>query len=256
MELFDTHCHLDFSQFDDDRDDVLKRMREHGITRAVTVAVDLDHIPALQALATENAGIWYSVGIHPNHSVVKEPSVDELCELATGKKCVAIGETGLDFFRHHVDPEQQILRFRTHIRAAKTLNKPVIIHMREADQATLDVMREEKIEACGGIMHCFSSTLDVANKAMDMGMSISFSGNVTFKKNDELREVAQKIPVQSMLIETDSPYLTPAPYRGKRNEPTYVLHIAECIAKARDLSVETLADQTTENGCRRFSLPA
>lgn len=252
IRLVDTHCHVDFSHFDEDREETLARFRRAGGQWLVAVAVDLDNLPRLFALADVHDDIYCSVGIHPNHEVDAEPTVEQLCELAGHANCVAIGETGMDFFRHRVAPEVQEARFRTHIRAAKQLNKPVIVHMREADNDTLRVLKEEGTD--NGIMHCFSSGWDTAHAALDLGMSISFSGNVTFKKNDELREVAKKVPDDRLLIETDAPYLAPMPYRGKRNEPAYVKHVAECIAEVRGVSIEALAEITTANASKRLCI--
>jgi TatD DNase family protein len=167
---------------------------------------------------------------------------------------VAIGETGMDFFREHVSPNIQDARFRTHIRAAKTVNKPVIVHDREADIASMRILADEGVTECGGIMHCFSSDWETASQAIDLGMSISFSGNVTFKRNDALRAVAAQVPDELLMVETDSPYLAPVPHRGKRNEPAYVRHVAECIAEVRGVSLATLAQLTTENTRRRFNI--
>jgi len=160
----------------------------------------------------------------------------------------------MDFFRHHVDPVMQEARFRTHIRAAKHVNKPVIVHMREADADTLRVLKEEGVD--NGIMHCFSSTWGIAQQALELGMSISFSGNVTFKRNETLREVASKVPEEALLIETDAPYLAPVPNRGKRNEPAFVRHVAECIADVRGTTAEYIAELACENACRRFGVSA
>jgi TatD DNase family protein len=254
MQLFDTHCHIDFEHFAGDRDDVFARMQEAGVTRIVAVSVELEQTPRLIRLVESRDGAWFSVGVHPNHEVDSEPTVEQLCELAQHEKCVAIGESGMDFFRHHVDPAIQEQRFRTHIRAAHLLNKPVIVHMRDADDATLRILKEENVAGCGGIMHCFSSNWQAASQALDMGMSISFSGNVTFKRNDALREVASKVPEESILIETDSPYLAPVPMRGKRNEPTFVKHVAQCIADVREVPIGQLAKITMANALRRFYL--
>jgi len=254
MELFDTHCHIDFPHFDEDRDDVFARMESEGVSRIVAVAVETEQTPRLIKLVESKDNVWFSVGVHPNHKVENEPTVEELCELSKHKKCVAIGETGMDFFRDALDADVQEQRFRTHIKAAHIVHKPVIVHMRDADEATLRILKDEDVAGCGGIMHCFSSGWDAASQALDMGMSISFSGNVTFKKNDELREVAAKVPLESLLIETDSPYLAPVPKRGKRNEPTYVKHVAECIAKVRGISLEALVEATTANALKRFKL--
>jgi len=254
MELFDTHCHIDFEHFDDDRDDVFARMAEAGVSRIVAVAVELEQTARLLDLVEHRDGVWFSVGVHPNHEVAQEPTVEQLCALAQHQKCVAIGESGMDFFRHHVSPEIQETRFRTHIQAAHLVNKPVIVHMRDADAATLRILQEENIQDCGGIMHCFSSNWAAAKQALDMGMSISFSGNVTFKKNEALREIAAKVPEDMLLIETDSPYLAPVPKRGKRNEPTFVQHVAACIAQVRGVPVAHIAKISTANGLKRFQL--
>lgn len=254
FELFDTHCHLDFPHYTEDRKAVLARMQEAGVTRVVAVGVELDELPRLRALAEAHAHVWFSVGVHPNHEVEAEPTVEQLCALADHAKCVAIGETGMDFFRNHVDAAVQETRFRTHIRAAKEMRLPVIVHMREADEATLRILHEEGIEACGGIMHCFSSDQAAASRALDMGMAISFSGNVTFKNNGALREVAANVPADALLVETDSPYLAPVPHRGKRNEPTFVRHVAECLAEVRGVTLAELANQTTANAMRCFRL--
>ena len=254
MRLFDSHCHIDFPQFDEDRAAMIGRMQETGLVGCVAVSVELEALPRLFRLAESEVNVWASVGIHPNHETRQEPTVDQLCELAQHSRCVAIGETGMDFFRHHVSPEVQEARFRTHIRAARELAKPVIVHMREADADTLRVLKEEAIEACGGIMHCFSSDLDAARRALDMGMDISFSGNVTFPKNEALRQVAAAVPDERLLIETDSPYLAPVPQRGKRNEPAYVVHVAECLAALRGMPLDTLCELTTVNAARRFGI--
>ncbi|PIW47877.1 MAG: DNAase [Zetaproteobacteria bacterium CG12_big_fil_rev_8_21_14_0_65_54_13] len=254
IALFDSHCHVDFHHFDDDRDAVFERMQQQGVTRLLAVSVELEQTPRLQALVAARDNVWFSVGVHPNHEVDSEPSEEELIRLAAHPRCVAIGETGMDLFRHHVDPALQQSRFRTHIRAAHRLNKPVIVHMRDADEVTLRVLAEENIAGCGGIMHCFSSSWPAAKQALDMGMSISFSGNVTFKRNDALRDVARQVPDELLLIETDSPYLAPMPMRGKRNEPGFVRHVAECLAEVRGVSLERLAEQTTANAMRRFGI--
>jgi len=254
IRLFDSHCHVNFGHFSEDRDAMFVRMAEQGVEGCVVVAVELDHVPELRALAEARDNVWFSVGVHPNHEVVTEPGVDELCALADHPRCVAIGETGIDFFREHVSPDIQETRFRTHIRAAKAIDKPVIVHDREADAACMRVLKDEGVGDCGGIMHCFSSDWDTASQAIDLGMSISFSGNVTFKRNDDLRAVAARVPDDLLMVETDSPYLAPMPHRGKRNEPAYVRHVAECIADVRGVSLARLAQLTTENTRRRFRI--
>ncbi|MDX8402782.1 MAG: TatD family hydrolase [Mariprofundaceae bacterium] len=254
MDFFDSHCHLDFPHFEDDRDEVFARMQEEGISRCVSVAVDFEHISRLQNLAESHDGIWFSVGIHPNHEVDEEPTMAQLCKLSNHPKCVAIGETGMDFFRDHVDPDIQEARFKTHIHAAKQVKKPVIVHNRDADDTSMRILEDESLEGCGGIMHCFSTGWDSARKALDLGMYISFSGNVTFKRNDELREVARQVPMDRLLIETDAPYLAPVPHRGKRNEPTFVKHVAACIAEVKGVSLEEIATHSTHNAMEVFGL--
>ena len=254
MQLFDTHCHIDFPHFDEDRDDVFARMSDEGVSRIVAVSVEIEQTPRLIDLVESRDNVWFSVGVHPNHEVDNEPTVEALVALSKHEKCVAIGETGMDFFRDTLDVGVQEARFRTHLKAAHIVNKPVVVHMRDADEATLRILKDEDVAGCGGIMHCFSSGWDAAKQALDMDMSISFSGNVTFKKNDDLREVARKVPLESILIETDSPYLAPVPKRGKRNEPTYVKHVAECIAEVRGISLEALVEATTANALKRFGL--
>jgi len=252
--LVDTHCHIDFGQFDEDREAAFERYAAAGGQWLVAVAVDLENMPRLRALAEARENVFFSVGVHPNHEVDVEPTFEQLCEHADHPKCVAIGESGMDFFRHRVEASLQEARFRTHIRVARSVDKPLIVHMREADQDALRVLADEGVEQCGGIMHCFSSTIDVAARALDIGLSISFSGNVTYKANESLRAVAGFVPEEAILIETDSPYLAPLPHRGKRNEPAYVRHVAECIAEVRGLSSQYVTQLTYENACRRFGV--
>ncbi len=254
IELFDTHCHLDFPHFDDDRDEALARMREAGVTRAIVVSVEAAQAGRLRAFTESHDGFWHSVGVHPNHEEAEEPDVAALCRLAEHPACVAIGETGMDFFRHRVPPEVQEARFRMHVRAARELGLPLIVHMREADEDVLRVLEEEGAAECGGVMHCFSSGWEAASRALDLGFSISFSGNVTFPRNEALREVAARVPDEALLVETDSPYLAPVPMRGKRNEPAFVRHVAECLAGVRGVALEALAAMTTRNAIARFGL--
>jgi len=256
MELFDSHCHVDFPHFDDDRDDVFARMADNDVSRIVAVSVEIEQTQRLIDLAESHENVWFSVGVHPNHDVGAEPTVEQLVSLSKHQKCVAIGETGMDFFRDDVDANLQESRFRTHLKASHITGKPVIVHMRDADEATLRILKDEDVAGCGGIMHCFSSNWAAAKAALDMGMSISFSGNVTFKANNELREVASKVPDDMFLIETDSPYLAPVPKRGKRNEPTFVRHVGECLAEVRGVSLEHIAELSTANALQRFKIAA
>ncbi len=254
FRLFDSHCHVNFSHYSEDRDAMFERMAAQGVEGCAVVAVELEHVPELRALAEARDNVWFSVGVHPNHEVGAEPTVETLCDLADHPRCVAMGESGMDFFREHVAPDIQEARFRTHIRAAKAVNKPVIVHDREADAATIRILSDEGVAECGGIMHCFSSDWETASQAIDLGMSISFSGNVTFKRNDALRAIAARVPDDLLMVETDSPYLAPMPMRGKRNEPAFVRYVAECIAEVRSVSLAGLAMQTTANSRRRFGI--
>lgn len=246
--FIDSHCHLDFPDLQADQSSVLNLMRENAVTHALTISTTLKTFPAVRAVAEANANIWCSAGVHPDEQVDDhEPTVEELLGLAAHPKVVAIGETGLDYFRLKEPLDWQRERFRIHIRAAKACAKPLVIHTRNAHADTLRLMREEGASEPGGVMHCFTETQAVADAAMDMNFYISFSGIVTFKSAKELKEVARHVPLNRMLIETDSPYLAPMPYRGKMNQPGYVKHVAEHIAELRGISVEEVAEATTAN---------
>lgn len=254
LRLFDSHCHIDFSHFDADREAMFERMAEAGVEGAVVVAVELEQTPGLTQFVEAHDNLWFSVGIHPNHETDCEPDVETLCQLAGHPRCVAIGETGMDLFRHRVDPAIQQQRFRTHIGAARVLDKPVIVHNRDADADAMRLLAEEGVDACGGVMHCFSSDWVIASAALDLGMMISFSGNVTFKRNDALREVAAEVPLDRLMIETDSPYLAPVPNRGRRNEPAFVQHVASCLADLHGMPLAEFAAITTANSRRFFGI--
>ena len=246
--FIDSHCHLDFPDLQADQSSVLYLMRENAVTHALTISTTLKTFSAVRAVAEANANIWCSAGVHPDEQVDDhEPTVEELLGLAAHPKVVAIGETGLDYFRLKEPLDWQRERFRIHIRAAKVCAKPLVIHTRNAHADTLRLMREEGASEPGGVMHCFTETKAVADAAMDMNFYISFSGIVTFKSAKELKEVARYVPLNRMLIETDSPYLAPMPYRGKMNQPGYVKHVAEHIAELRGISVEEVAEATTAN---------
>ncbi len=246
--FIDSHCHLDFPDLQADQSSVLDLMRKNAVTHALTISTTLETFPAVRAVAEANANIWCSAGVHPDEQVDDhEPTVEELLGLAAHPKVVAIGETGLDYFRLKEPLDWQRERFRIHIRAAKACAKPLVIHTRNAHADTLRLMREEGASEPGGVMHCFTETKAVADAAMDMNFYISFSGIVTFKSAKELKEVARYVPLNRMLIETDSPYLAPMPYRGKMNQPGYVKHVAEHIAELRGISVEEVAEATTAN---------
>lgn len=251
----DSHCHINFSDLHDRIDDVMHNMQQAGVTQALCVGTSLEELPSVLAVAERYANVYASVGVHPDYEDTTEPTVEQLVKLAEHPRVVAIGETGLDYFRLTGDLEWQRERFRTHIRAARQCNKPLIIHTRAAAEDTLRLMREEGAEQPRGVMHCFTESLQVAQAAIELGFYISFSGIVTFKNAAALREVAQTIPLERMLIETDSPYLAPVPHRGKTNEPAFVTHVAACIAGLRDISVEEVAATTYANYMSLFRIP-
>ena len=246
--FIDSHCHLDFPELHADRANVLALMRSNAVTHALTISTTLKTFPTVRAVAEANSNIWCSAGVHPDEQVDDhEASLEELLAMANHPKVVAIGETGLDYYRLPEPLDWQRERFRVHIRAAKATGKPLIIHTRNSHADTLRIMQEEGAAEVGGVMHCFTEVQDVADAAMAMNFYISFSGIVTFKNAKDLKEVAKNVPLDRMLIETDSPYLAPAPFRGKMNQPGYVRHVAEHIAQLRGISVEEIAEATTRN---------
>ena len=252
----DSHCHLDFPELASRLDEVLARMRDNRVDRALCVAVSLEDFPRVLALAQAHPNLLASVGVHPDHGEAREPDVDTLLALADHPKVVAIGETGLDYYRTEGDPAErcgwQRERFRVHIRAARACRKPLIVHTRSAAVDTLAIMREERADEPGGVMHCFTETWEVAREALDLGFYISLSGIVTFRNAEALREVARRVPLDRLLIETDSPYLAPVPHRGKPNEPGFVRHVGEFLATLRGLDAERFAAITTGNFERCF----
>ena len=249
----DSHCHINFPDLAGRLPEVFERMAANDVSHALCIGVELEKFPEIRALAEAHPNVYASVGVHPDHEDCTEPTVDELVALADHAKVVAIGETGLDYFRLTGDLEWQRERFRTHIRAARRCGKPLVIHTRSAAEDTLRIMREEDAGEVGGVMHCFTESLAVAQAAIELGFHISFSGIVTFKNAAALREVAAAIPLERMLIETDSPYLAPVPHRGKTNEPGYVKHVAEEIARVRGISPEAVGEATTANFFRLFA---
>jgi TatD DNase family protein len=244
--LVDSHCHLDLIK-NTTPETLVADAQAQGVSYFLTVAIDLDHVPTLLDIAQRMDNVFASVGIHPNTNPDFTVDVATLINLADDANVIAIGETGLDYFRSEGDLSWQQQRFRTHIQAAKEIDKPLIIHSREAAEDTLRILREENAAAVGGIMHCFVEDWEVAQKAMDMGFYISFSGIVTFKNAKQIQDVAKRMPLNRMLVETDSPYLAPVPHRGKTNQPAYVRYVAEYIAKLRQDSFENIAQATTNN---------
>lgn len=250
--FIDSHCHINFPELAGKMDEVLANMRANDVSNALCVSVELPKLPEILALAEQHDNIYASVGVHPDYELDDEPTQAELVRLAQHPRVVAIGETGLDYFRLTGDLEWQRNRFRTHIRTAVETGKPLIIHTRSASEDTLRIMKEEGADKIGGVMHCFTESMEVALAAIDLNFYISFSGIVTFKKALELKEVAKHIPLDRMLIETDSPYLAPVPFRGKLNEPSYVKHVAEEIARLRGISAEEVGIATSANFNKLF----
>ncbi|MEY2865486.1 MAG: TatD family hydrolase [Candidatus Methylopumilus sp.] len=249
----DSHCHINFPELYENIDSILFKMASNKVTHALCVSVTLDKLPDIFKIANTYPHIFASVGVHPDYEDIEEPSLEELCSFAKEKKVVAIGETGLDYFRVQGDLSWQRDRFRRHIKAAIQSNLPLIIHTRNAAEDTLKIMREEGANHVGGVMHCFTESLDVALEAIKLNFYISFSGIVTFKNATELKEVVKAIPLDRILIETDSPYLAPVPYRGKINDPSNVIHVAEEIAKLKNISMEEVGEVTTQNFFKLFS---
>ena len=253
--LVDSHCHLDRVNLKPNAGDFARFMEETrawGIGHMLCVSIDLERYSKMRDLVAPYPQVSVSVGVHPNEPHRRDPTPEDLVELAQDPRNLAIGETGLDYYRSQGDLGWQHRRFRSHIAAARACGKPLIVHTRDAREDTIRILIEEDARDAGGVLHCFSETWEMASQALDLGFYISFSGIVTFKTADELREVAAKVPLDRLLIETDSPYLTPVPYRGKPNEPKYVAAVAECIAGLRGMSADELATVTCENFFRLF----
>lgn len=249
--FIDSHCHIDFPELADRLPAILQKMQDNQVTHALCVSVTLAEFPQVLALAEKHDNIYASVGVHPDYEDTDEPSVEQLVKLADHPRIVAIGETGLDYYRLTGNLEWQRERFRVHIRASRETRKPLIIHTRSASEDTIRLMKEEGAGIAdggvAGVMHCFTESLEVAQAAMALGFYISFSGIVTFKSAKELQAVARAVPLERMLIETDSPYLAPVPMRGKTNEPGFVRHVAEYLADLKGVPVATLAEATSQN---------
>ena len=253
--LVDSHCHLDrvsLKAYDKDFAAFMTATLASGVGHMLCVSIDLEHYPKMRALVDPYPQVSVSVGVHPNETNRQEPEPDELVALAADPRNVAIGETGLDYYRSEGDLAWQHQRFRHHIAAARACGKPLIIHTREARADTLRILREEGAREVGGVLHCFTEDWDMASQALDLGFHISFSGIVTFPGADDLRQVAARVPLDRLLIETDSPYLTPVPHRGRPNEPRHVVHVADCIAQLLDLDREVLIAATGDNFRRLF----
>lgn len=253
--LFDTHTHMDAAQFDEDREDAIERARQNGVTRILNIGFNRQTIPTTMQLAEKYDWIYAAVGWHPQDAITMQPEdlewIEQLCQ---HPKVVAIGEIGLDYYwdTSPKDVQQQV--FREQIRLARKLNKPIVIHNRDAHEDVLRILREEKAHEIGGVMHCFSGSWETAQICLDMNFYISFGGPVTYKNAKQPKEVLMNVPMDRLLIETDAPYLTPHPFRGKRNETSYVRYVAEAAAELKGVSVDEIVKITTENGCRLFSI--
>ena len=253
MVLVDSHCHIPMIQ-DIGVDTIIANADALGIKHMLCVSIDIETYPNILALAQQYENISASVGVHPNTPMQQEICEKTLIQMASDKHVVAIGETGLDYCKSKGDMEWQRERLRTHIRAAKAVDKPLIIHMREANEDTLNILAEEGADKVGGVMHCFTENKTIALRAIAMNFYISFSGIVTFKNAQQVQETAQHIPMEYMLLETDSPYLAPVPYRGKTNQPSYTYYVAKYIAELRGLDIAHIAQKTTENFSKLFKV--
>jgi TatD DNase family protein len=254
--LIDSHCHLDrlnLDAYEGDLEAVLANARDHGVTHMLCVCINMENYPDVLAIARQHSNVFASAGVHPTEMKGREPTIDELAECGRVSDVVAIGETGLDYYHGEGDLEWQRERFRRHIQVARALSKPLIIHTRDARQDTIRIMREEQAGEAGGVMHCFTEDWDMAHQALDLGFYISFSGIVTFKNADELRDVARRVPDDRLLVETDSPYLAPVPYRGKPNQPAWVRYVAEQVAELRGTTLEEISAITSRNFFKLFT---
>jgi TatD DNase family protein len=249
MQIVDSHCHIDrvdLVAFGGSVESMLSHATELSVNQFLCVCIDLEHFDQVHNLALQHSNIYASVGVHPTEVISKEPSVDKLLELSSSDRVIAIGETGLDYFRVKKDEaDWQRDRFRRHIRASNESEKPLIIHMRDSKEDIIDILQNENAQS--GVMHCFTEDWETAKAALDLGFYISFSGILTFNNANDLREIAKKVPADRLLVETDSPYLTPAPYRGKPNSPAYTYYVVEKLAEVRNTSIDEIAEVTTTN---------
>lgn len=255
MTLVDSHCHLDFEDFETERDEIIQRARSSGVQTMLTICTHVNRMDRILAVAEHYDQVFCSVGLHPNH-VDEHPKVEleDLLKWAAHEKVVGIGETGLDYYYDYADTERQVRSFRTHIAAARETGLPVIIHSREAEDDTAAILKEEMGQgAFPGVLHCFSSHQRLAEVALELGLYVSFAGIVTFKNAKDLQETARMVPLDRILVETDCPYLAPVPKRGKRNEPSFVVHTAEKLAELKEMSTGELSEATTDNFYRLFN---
>ena len=253
--LVDSHCHLDFPDFQEELDDVVRRAKLAGVGHMVTICTEIKKFDAIKAIAERFDNVFCSVGTHP-HSADKELdfSAEDIAKLAEHPKCIAIGEVGLDYFYDSAPREAQAKGFRTHIKAARMTGLPLSIHTRDAEDDTIAILKEGMEEgAFPALLHCYSSNRELAMRSLEMGLYVSLSGILTFKRSQEIRDTIKDVPLDRLLVETDSPYLAPMPYRGKRNEPSYVVKTAEVLAEVKGVSLEEISKITTDNFFRLFS---
>lgn len=251
--LIDTHAHLDFSQFSKDRDQVLQKARKAGVGQIINIGVDLQSSEESISLAREHSFIFATVGVHPHDAKDAPPDyLERLKSLASLPKVVAIGEIGLDYYRNRSPRKQQQRVFREQLRLARSLSLPVVVHDRDAHTDLLKILEEELVEDISGVMHCFSGDRAMADRCLALNMYISLAGPLTFKRSDHLKDLASYLPLERVLLETDSPFLAPQPYRGRRNEPANLLRIASCLAQLKNINLEEIADRTTENAFTLF----
>jgi TatD DNase family protein len=256
----DSHCHLSFPGLHERLPEIRREMAAAQVDRAVCICTTLEEFPVVHALATAHDNFWSTVGVHPDNEGVQEPTLDDLLSRARLPRIVAIGETGLDYYRLNgrsvADMAWQRERFAVHIRAARACGLPLVVHTRSASADTLAVLRDEGQGSVRGVFHCFTETMEVAMAALEMGFHISFSGILSFRNAADLREVARAVPLERCLIETDSPYLAPVPFRGKTNQPAWVRHVAEALAQAKGVTLDEVAHATSTNAAALFQLPA
>lgn len=248
--FIDSHCHIDCIDLKDHEnslDRLMQQVADDGVDHMLCVCIDLHQFDAMYDVVKNYPQISVSAGMHPTHAVGESLSVEEILKTVKREEVVAVGETGLDFFYQKDKPQWQKDRFRYHIEAAKQVNKPIIVHTRDARDETIEIIQQENARDCGGVIHCFTEDWAFAKQALDEGFYISFSGITTFKTAEQIREVARKVPADRFLIETDSPYLAPVPKRGKQNHPGYVKYVAECLANERNVTVEEIAAQSKQN---------
>lgn len=253
LQIVDSHCHLNFDGLNERLPEVLKNATEANIDWMLCVSVSWEDFPDILHMSKTHSNIFASVGVHPNHDEGHDPTTEELIAAGRDENVVAIGETGLDYFRSSGDLDWQHQRFERHIEAARTLHKPLIIHTREAADDTMKTLRDKDAQSAGGVLHCFAEDWKIAQQALDIGFYISFSGIVTFKSAPLIQEVARKAPLDRILVETDAPFLAPVPHRGKTNEPAYTRHTAQFVADQRGISLEELSEATTDNFFRLFN---